>query len=239
VNPEVHRLVLQGRYFWNQFLEPALGKAESAFQQALAIEGDCAAAHAGLANVWCRRVLVTALGAEDAAAMLNEARTHATPALAADPGLAEPHAVLGMVALVRSELEESAGAFERALATNPNCDLALVYYARLLSRQGRVDLAVHKLEEAQRLSPIVAAFSGHRATALIGAGRHIEAVAVANRAAEIGGGTPWTHAVAALALARASRSPEAIREARFALNAENKVEWPTGLTQISDGLGDG
>ena len=49
VNPEAHRLVLEGRYFWNLRSEEGFARAETAFKQALVIDPQFAPARAGLA----------------------------------------------------------------------------------------------------------------------------------------------------------------------------------------------
>ena len=234
-DPEVHRLVLQGRFLWNQFTEEALAQAETLFKTALGRDPRCAPALAGLANVGCRRAILTCVASRHITSGLAQAETDARAALAADATLAEPHAVLGTVAHMRGQLADAGREFREALALNPSSDLTLVYHARLLQCRGRPDLAVAELDRAHRLSPLVGAFAGHRATALIACRRFAEAINVAAEAETLSAGSAWTRALWALALARTGRRDEAVTKARCAIAAETDDAWVIGMRALFEG----
>jgi TolB-like protein/tetratricopeptide (TPR) repeat protein len=235
-DPEVHRLVLQGRFWWNEFTEEAFGRAEECFRLALQLDPGCAAALAGLANVSCRRTILTSVASRHAEALLSRAEADARAALARDPALAEPHAVLGTSAHMRGELAKAEREFRAALTLNPNSDLTLVYYARLLQRRGRPDLAVVELEKAHRLSPVVGAFAGHRANALIACGRYAEAIDITANAEKISAGSTWTRAWWALALARLGRGSEVPAKAREVLAPREDAAWTRGMSASIEGI---
>ena len=56
VNTEAHDLYLRGRYFWNQRTREALTKAQSLFEQAIALDAGYALAYSGLSD--CYNLLV-------------------------------------------------------------------------------------------------------------------------------------------------------------------------------------
>jgi TolB-like protein len=235
-NPEVHRLVLQGRFWWNEFTVPGFAEAERLFKTALEIEPCCADASAGLANVWCRRAILTSAASQFIEEPLREAETHARAALQADAHLAEPHAVLGTVAHMRGHVTLAEREFAHALRLNPNSDLTLVYHARLLACQGRPDLAVEELERGHRLSPVVGAFAGHRATVLIACHRYDEAIAILDDAERLGAGSMWTQALWGLALARLGRRDEIPAKLGTIVAPVEREAWMLGMSAFIRGI---
>ena len=236
VNPEVHRLVLQGRYAWNQFTPEGFVQARTAFAQALELEPGCAPALAGFALVDCRRAILSGLASRHQTLVLTEIGRLAQQALQFDANLAEPYAVLGAVALMRGQQTESGRTCRQALLINPNSDLALIYHARLLQRQGRPDLALLEMEQAQRVSPLTAILTGHLGLTLLAGRRYGEALAVVKQAEELAAGSPWTRALGAVALARLGRRAEAATMARAALGSGPKVEAMRGFSALNEGL---
>ena len=62
VNPEAHRLVLEGRHFWTLRTEEGFARAEQAYSRALEIDPNFAQAHSGLADVAAVRSWYGSLG---------------------------------------------------------------------------------------------------------------------------------------------------------------------------------
>jgi len=110
---------------------------------------------------------------------LQRARESARHALAIDPGLSEPHAVLGAVAALHDWDWATAGReFQLAIAHNPQDQIARTWYANyFLAPLGRLDEALAANADALRLdrmSPIINASTGMLLTF---ARRYEEAVA--------------------------------------------------------------
>jgi tetratricopeptide (TPR) repeat protein len=108
--------------------------------------------------------------------------------LAVDAGKEDPDALwMGGFGIWVLGGEEAAGltVFERALALNPNCALAWTYSGWLHGFSNRPALAIEAAQRAMRLSPLDPQhwqFSGLLALAHLVAGRHEEALKLADRA---------------------------------------------------------
>src|ERR1022692_220573 len=90
VNPEAHRLVLEGRHFWTLRTAEGFQNAERAFAKALQVDPDFAPAHAGLADVWGVRAWYASLsGASSYKENLMKASYETELALKLDPSLGE------------------------------------------------------------------------------------------------------------------------------------------------------
>ena len=156
VDPEAHRLVLEGRYFWNQRNDEAFKRAEAAFTKAIELDPKYAEAHSGLAGVCVIRELYHQIdgfnsNADDRARAWSEA----TRAIELDPGLAEPHAVLGYAwQLQHGHLQEAEDEFQKALLLNPNDPVVRDWHGVTLSGQGRIDAALQEYAKAAELDPL-------------------------------------------------------------------------------------
>ncbi|HWA28155.1 MAG TPA: protein kinase, partial [Lacunisphaera sp.] len=234
IHVEAHRLVLEGRQYWNEFSEEGFVRAEAAFAGALKLSPGYALALTGLACVAGRRAILAMQASRHLGALLATAEGHACAALARDANIGEAHAVLGAVASLRGRYAEAARHLERALAVEPNSPLAWVYLARVHVCQGRPDLALPELENARLLGP--APFILHRAFAFLLTRRYAEALGAVEAAERAHDVTPTTRAQAGLALLRLGRPEEARAHAIGALDPALKAAWPLGSNAVSDAL---
>ncbi|MBI5770050.1 MAG: TIR domain-containing protein [Verrucomicrobia bacterium] len=155
IDPEAQRLVLEGRYHWNQRTNEGFARAETAFTKAIALAPDFPEAHAGLAGVCVTRANFTGLdGQVDVSKDIQRGRQEAMRALALDSVLADGHAVLGFAHLQQREFDQSERSFQRALELNPNSPLARCWHALLLWCVGRFDLADRELARAAEIDPL-------------------------------------------------------------------------------------
>jgi serine/threonine-protein kinase len=117
-NVEAYLNYLKGIFFFERAFTPqTLEKARIHFQQALAIDPNCALAHAGLAGCYCALPL---LGLRASAEVLPLAKSCVEKALALDPALSDIHAVRGVVSvLVNYDWKAAEGDFRIALALEP------------------------------------------------------------------------------------------------------------------------
>ena len=216
VNPEAHRLVLEGRYFWNQRNDEAFARAEVAFKRALAIDPEFAEAHAGLAAVlgvrgWYRLMAGNRASAE---ADFAHAKEEVRRAQALNPELAEPSAIIGLVLMNELKFNESERQFTQALALNPNDATVRHFYANLLGSQGRLDEAVKEIERSLSLDPLSPNANWTKASWFGHAGRVQEALDATDLALALRPRHPDILSARALALWKLGRRDEAIATAR-------------------------
>jgi TolB-like protein/DNA-binding winged helix-turn-helix (wHTH) protein/Tfp pilus assembly protein PilF len=193
VNPEAHELYLKGRYYWWKRQAPEMAKAIQAFEQAIAIDPNYAAAYAGLADAYSISIdngfLPPGVGKV-------KAKSAALKAVALDDSLAEAHVALGLVydnydwGWARAEAE-----YRRAIALNPNSAVAQFMYAALLNELGRHEEAIAANRRALELDPLATRINAHLALALYYARRYDEAIAASQKTLELEPGDPMGHMV--------------------------------------------
>ena len=154
-------LYLRGRYHWNQLTPPAIQRAISCFEQAIAVEPGYALAWSGLAD--CYSMLPITCDAPPIE-IVPKALAAALKAIELDDTLAEAHTSLGTVKVWMDwDWPGAEKALVRALDINPSYVQAHRYYACLLSHTGRHDASAVEMEKARALdplSPIMHALSG-------------------------------------------------------------------------------
>ena len=214
VNPEAHRLVLEGRYYWNLRTEDGFARAETAFRSALALDPGFAEAHAGLANV-----LATAVAYRMYAGLVDsspEAAQHeAQQAIKLDPALAEAYPTLGMVYNLAGQPREAERMYRKAMELNPNYALPHHWYAIALEVEGRVDEALVEIEKAIQLDPLSAIALVTRRRMLTETGQHAAALTAYERERALGPDQPGAgRGHRALSLLQLGRIDEAVAQAR-------------------------
>jgi serine/threonine protein kinase/tetratricopeptide (TPR) repeat protein len=149
VDPEAHRLYLQGRKF-SIGSAKEMNKAVEYFQQAIAKDPGYALPYAGLADVYT--TLALHVGREEA---LEKSKIAVRQALEIDANLAE---ALAASAERKYLLEwDWVGAerdFKRAVEVNPGSDFVRKSYAYYLSAVGRFDDAIEHATIAKELDPL-------------------------------------------------------------------------------------
>lgn len=186
LHPEAHRLVLEGRHFWNLRNEEGFARAEASFTRALSLDPQFAEAHAGLAEVCVLRANYRQFdGFGETAGDLKRARLAAGRAIELDATLAEPHAALGYVSILEGRLVESERQFQGALALNPNSAVIQCWYAMLLSTRGKLDQSLAAYERASTLDPFWFINLHRQAWLLARARRFDEALRVNEQAASL------------------------------------------------------
>ena len=226
VNPEAHRLVLEGRHFWTLRTDEGFARAEQAYSRALQIDPDFAQAHSGLADVSAVRAWYASLGGGvPFKGELARASAEARRAFALDPSLAEVQASLATVAYQESRWADSEEHFRRLFELNPNYALAHHWHAHLLAGRGRLDLGLAALERSIALDPLSFVTLVIYASQLNFAQRYEDVLAITDRAralrSTLHAPLEGARAMALLALGRREAAVEAARlvgqEKSFAL----------------------
>jgi TolB-like protein/Tfp pilus assembly protein PilF len=213
VNPEAHRLVLEGRYYWNLRTDDGFARAETAFRSAIALDAEFAEAHAGLANV------LATVGAYRAYAGLVDpnpeaALQEAQRATQLDPTLAEAYPALGLVYNRTRRHREAEQVYRKALELNPNYALPHHWHSIALETEGRIDEALAEIEQAIRLDPLSAIALVTRRRMLTEAGQPAAALAAYEREQALVPDRPSAAGYRALCLLELGRREEAVDVAR-------------------------
>lgn len=218
VDPEAHRLFIEGRHFttlrWAGFAQ-----AEKAFAEAVRIDPSFAPAHAGLAEVaMLHGLYVMADGHGPVDEEFARAKVSAHRAMGLDPSLAEPHATLGLLLFMERRWDEAERHFQETLRLNPNNGMAYHWHGLLLGVVGKLDGAITALARSVDLDPLghtsYFSYGGY----LLAAGRFQESVEALDRCLPIappGGTLPVYYSIRAVALASLGRNKEAIAAARI------------------------
>jgi len=151
-NAEAYDAYLRGRYSINRRTEEGLHNALTYFHAALEADPDYALAYVGLADCYVLMVSTYDISPE---ATVVQARAAANKALALDPGLAEPHAALAVIAQNHDwNWEESEREFKLAMAADPANPTLHHWYSAGLAARGRFEESVHEIAIARRLDPM-------------------------------------------------------------------------------------
>ena len=149
-NTEAYRQYLLGREFFQRGNPENWQRASDAFRKAIALDGNYAAAYAGLANV--EGNLADRAGN---AAFAEQALADASKAIELAPNLADGYVSRGTNRL--SFNKDWAGAqadFEKALVLNSGDSTVQVGYGRLMIAFGRVPDAITASKKASELDPL-------------------------------------------------------------------------------------
>jgi TolB-like protein len=152
VNPEAYALYLRGLYFRERRTQIDWENSALAYQQALEIDPDYAAAWAGLSMV---------LGSQAGQGYIDlregylQARSAAQKALALDPNLADAHAAMGLIQLnYEWDWDSTEVSFQRALDLAPGDARILAQMAILQRYLGELATSVEMNERAVALDPL-------------------------------------------------------------------------------------
>ena len=150
-NIESYDQYLRGRYYASKFL---IDKAIEHYERAIALDPDCAPAHASLAEVYV--LLSTGFDVLPSREAMPKAREAAQKALQIDPTLAEAHVSLGMVAMCYDwDRRAAMKHLQKAVALNPNSAAAYQWMEMLWTYlEGDLDQAQAAIERAQELDPM-------------------------------------------------------------------------------------
>jgi serine/threonine-protein kinase len=148
-----YRLCLKGRFHARERTEEGLQRSLACFKQAIAIDREFSAAHAGLADAY---TLLAEYGFADGPTSRQRAKAAVQQALALDPNSAEALASLGLILAASDWAWDAAeDVFKRSLALNPGYASTYHWYGlNHLAVLGRFAEARPMLETAIKLDPL-------------------------------------------------------------------------------------
>lgn len=213
VDPEAHRLYLQGRKF-SIGSAKEMHKAVDYFQRAIAMDPGYAQPYAGLADAYTTLAYHGVMGREEA---IESSRIAVEKALAIDANLAEALAA----SAERKYLFEWdwIGAEEdlkRAVELNPGSDFARVSYGYFLSAVGRFDDAIEQATVAKELDPLSPSAFHLVAYSLMGKGEYDRAAAEFRAALDLNPNWTWGYIKLAKTYADNGQCEEALATAEDA-----------------------
>ncbi len=146
---DVYEMYMKGRYFWNQ---RRLDKALQYFESALALDPDCALAHAGLANY---HVTIGVYGGGDPKEVWPTVRRHVLRALELDHSLPEAHLALAFLRTFEDwDWKSAARSLTEALRLGPSnvdCRSTAIMH---LNQTGRFAESRLHLDALRKLDPL-------------------------------------------------------------------------------------
>jgi DNA-binding winged helix-turn-helix (wHTH) protein len=180
-----------GRYLGSRRRVSDLFAGIACFQQTIALGGDEASAHAGIANA---HAVLGIWGVHPPDRAFGDARRFAIRALDANPGLAESqNAFAEVLKGYEWSWGESELHYRRALSIDQACASAHHGYAQLLVCLGRHAEAIHHMELARRVDPVSAAITSYAPYVYLAARRYGRALREAKRAVALEPYSPLAH----------------------------------------------
>jgi tetratricopeptide (TPR) repeat protein len=214
-NPAAHELYLKGLYFWNKRTAVDLEKALGYFNQAVAQDPNYALAWTGIAEVY---ILLPIYGGDSPADALPKAKEAAKKAIALDPTLGEPHAVLGNLFTATFDFPASVREFEKAIALNPNDATTHHWFGdSVLECIGANDRAIAEHKRALELDPLSLAINVDLGYSYYMAGRYPEGIAQVHKALELDQNSYFAHYNLGWILEASGDLPGAIAEYKKAI----------------------
>ncbi len=209
-NLDAYQLYLRGRFLVSRLtgqFEAYFG-ARDAFQQAVALDPEYAAAYAGLSEVYCSLAYLTFMPTREGS---EAALAAAERAVALDPGLAEAHTALGWTkTLFAIDMASAEQDFVRAIELAPSFAPAHGYYVLLLASLGRFDEALARAERTRQLDPVWLRGPFNICITLICARQFVEAERVVREIMALDANLEGTYWFLSSALAGQGRLDEAI-----------------------------
>jgi serine/threonine-protein kinase len=152
VNVAAYEAFLKGKHHWARLTPDALERSREYYEQAVALDPGFALARNALAEHF---FALTANGLLEPREMIPLARKWALEALQIDPMLAEPHALLGLLAAtVTYDWAEAATRFQLATARQPITPYVRWLHGQYLMQIGRSGEAVSEMERMLHEDPL-------------------------------------------------------------------------------------
>ena len=179
-DPEVYRLYLQGRFFWNKRTFSEVAKGVPYFEQAVARDPNFALGYVGLAD-------------SDEDRERPKKKEYIRRALEIDPDLAEAHASLGYQYMLDYDWTASERELKRSIELDPKYAPAYAWNGARLMMLGRYEESLAEIQRALDIEPTANGFNFYKGVCLGVAGRRVEAIQQFKKTIELDPTFPWAH----------------------------------------------
>ncbi|HQZ81861.1 MAG TPA: hypothetical protein PLR83_01455 [Pyrinomonadaceae bacterium] len=210
-DPEVYRLYLQGRYYWNKRTPAEVAKGVPFFQQAVEKDPNFALGLVGLAD-----------SNED-----NDRprkKEYIRRALEIDDNLAEAHASLGYQYMVDFNWPESERELKRAIDLNPNYPQAYQWNSMRLIMTGKYDEARSSLVKALELDPTSTGINFYYGVLMFASGKTDDSIRQLKKLAEMEPSLPWTHTWLSNCYSQQGNHAASVEERALALEIDDRPD---------------
>jgi adenylate cyclase len=230
---EAYDLYLKGRSYWNLRTLADLKKGIDFFQQAIKLDPLFAAAYSGIADCYTALGYLSLIAPKEAFPKALEA---ATKALELYSTLAEPHASLGYYRFYYDwDWAAAEQEFRKAIALNPNYELAYDWYGYYLTAMERYDEAIAVLKKAAELDPLSVPIITDMGFSFYYSGNYDEAIKKLKSSLGINPKFPLAHLWLGRTYQQKKMFDQAIAEYKSTL--QELVDWPVGLAAIGNVYG--
>jgi TolB-like protein/Tfp pilus assembly protein PilF len=182
---DAYVMYLKGREAYRRQTTESMREARRLFEQTLALDPEYAQAYVALADTLAALSEggegFGVLKPEIAAALAEE---NLNKAIVREPDIADIYAVLGVVNMLRNNLDDSLSNFDKAIQLNPNLALAYMWKSLALNDLQRFDEAIEALRTARRLDPLFLTSSYNLGLLLSWRGRTDEAEGIFRQMAQ-------------------------------------------------------
>jgi adenylate cyclase len=216
---EAYTLYLKGKLALDSFNTNSFAEAQSAFEQARALNPALVAAAEGMAETWRWRVV-----ASDTVALegIEQARSAAEKSLLMNPQSSVGHEVLGFVAASRDfDWATADTEIQKALASNPNDPELHEVYGEILWPRGFINEATKQLNASLTLDPLNANTLQSLSIPLYLNRDYAAAMAALRKSLAINPAIDYTHFLLGVIQLLIGRNDEALKEFAAENNALN------------------
>jgi serine/threonine-protein kinase len=173
VNVAAYEAYLKGRHHWSTLTADALARSRECYEEAVALDPRFALPRYALAEHF---YALTANGLEPPLNIVDPVRRWALGALEVDPTLAEPHALLGLLAAtVVYDWTEAADRFQLAMVRQPVTPWVRWLHGQYLMHVGQLEEAVEQMMRTLQEDPLHVLCRSQLAGCLHALGRGVEA----------------------------------------------------------------
>lgn len=215
LDPAAHDFYLVGLQYLNRRTSSDIAQAVAYFRRAIQADPDYAPAWSGSATAYA--IWRDYNSDEPPDTHYEDALAAANRAVALDPQLARPHAVLGLLHEEHWRWKDAEREFKLALQLDPSDSAAHQWYAMYLWFRGDMAGALRQMRMARDLDPLSPIINTDLARALLYTGDVDGAMAQARAAIALEPRFSLAHAFLAGALNASGRRDEAIAETRAAI----------------------
>lgn len=230
-NAAAYQAYLKGRFLWYQETHAGLQQAVAEYQSALALDPNYAAAYVGMADAYN---VLGGYGFEPPEEAFPKGKAAAARALELAPDLSDAYGSMAFAAFYYDwDWSKAEELFRKALALNPNNQVAHEFYSSFLHMKGRLDEAEVENRAAQQLDPVSGWLHDDLGWMLLSQHKPEAATAEFQRATELLPNFPAGHLSLAVGYMRTRQFDKALAEVR---KAEALGGEPTRVLEIMGSL---